>query len=106
MSARRGDSVFVRYGADIWVEVAADGEIVDVVVDSTGLTQPVEAVRTDLSPVAAEDRAAAIDAAQTGEWPSWDVGPSPVAGSATLVEFLGAMIVRPASSDSWPLQAP
>ncbi len=82
MSARRDDSVFVRYRADIWVEVAADGEVVDVVVDSAGLAQPVEAIRTGLSPLTAEDRAAAVDSAQTGEWPSWDVGPSPVAGES------------------------
>lgn len=83
MSAGRDDdSVFVRYQADIWVEAAADGEIVDVVVASAGLAQPVEAIRADLSPVSAEDRAAAVDAAQTGEWPSWDVGPVPVAAAA------------------------
>lgn len=82
MSARRDDSVFVRYRADIWVEVVADGDVVDAVVDSAGLAQPVESIRADLSPVTAEDRAAAVDAAQTGEWPSWDVGPGPMAAAA------------------------
>jgi hypothetical protein len=81
-AASDDESVFVRYRADIWVEVATDGDVVAVVVDSAGLAQPVEAIRGDLSPVRAEDRASAVDAAQTGMWPSWDVGPSPAAAAA------------------------
>lgn len=73
------DPVYVRYQADIWAEITDDGAVVAVVVDTDSMAAPVEVVRADRVPVAGRDRAAAVEAAQTEEWPSWDYGPSPVA---------------------------
>ena len=69
--------LFVRYQSDIWVEVAPDGEVLTVVVDSSTMEDPVDIVRADASPVDHTERAAAINAAQTGLWPSWDFGETP-----------------------------
>lgn len=72
------ESVFVRYHVDVWAEVAADGEVVSAVVDSDMLAEPLDVVRADGSPVPSEGRATAIEAAESGLWPSWDFGASPV----------------------------
>ena len=71
-------SAFVRYHADIWVEVSADGEVVAVVVDSATMAEPVAVARVDGSPVSGEKRDAVVGAAQAELWPSWDYGPSPI----------------------------
>lgn len=82
MSAEPVDEpVFVRYQADIWAEVAADGEVVAVIVDSATMAQPVEVVLSDRTAVTDAGRTAAVEAAQSGLWPSWDYGPSPVGAS-------------------------
>lgn len=70
--------IYVRYQADIWAEVAADGEVVAVVVDTDSTAEPVEVVGADGVRVEGRERAEAIEAAQSYEWPSWDYGPSPV----------------------------
>lgn len=74
-------SIYVRYQADIWAEVAADGEVIAIVVDSDTMAEPVDAVYADRAPVTGDERAAAIEAAQSALWPSWDYGPSPVAAA-------------------------
>ena len=73
------DPVFVRYRADIWVEVASGGDIVGAVVDSTTMEEPLDVVGPDGSAVVGGRRAVAVEAAQTGEWPTWDFGSRPVA---------------------------
>jgi hypothetical protein len=72
------DPIYVRYQADIWAEIAADGEVVAVVVDTDSTAEPVEVVGSDGVRVEGPERAEAIEAAQSYEWPSWDYGPSPV----------------------------
>lgn len=74
-------SVYVRYRADIWAEVARDGEIVTVVVDVDSMADPLDVLNADGEPVEGDDSADAIEAAQSQEWPSWDYGASPVARS-------------------------
>lgn len=71
-------SVYVRYRADIWAEVSRDGEIVTVVVDVDSMADPLDVLSADGEPVEGDDRAGAIEAAQSQEWPSWDYGASPV----------------------------
>lgn len=70
--------IYVRYQADIWAEVAADGEVVAVVVDTDSTAEPVDVVDSDGLRVEGRERAEVIEAAQSYEWPSWDYGPSPV----------------------------
>ena len=60
------DPVFVRYRADIWVEVGPDGEIVAAVVESATMETPIEVLRLDGSPIGGAERADAIDAAGRG----------------------------------------
>lgn len=72
------DVIYVRYQADIWAEIGTDGGVVAVVVDTDSMAEPVEVIRADRVPVVGRDRAEAVEAAQTDEWPSWDYGPSPV----------------------------
>lgn len=72
------EAVFVRYHADIWVEVSVEGEVVAVVVDSEAMAEPVAVVRADGSSVSVEKGAAAVGVAQAELWPSWDYGPRPV----------------------------
>lgn len=73
------DPIYVRYQADIWAEVAADGEVIAVVVDTDSMAEPVEVMRADRVPIVGRDRAEVLEVAQSNEWPSWDYGPSPVA---------------------------
>ncbi len=72
-----GRTAFVRYLADIWVEVAPDGELVNVVVDVESMAEPTEAINADGAPPH-DDFAIAIRAAQSGTWPSWNYGARPV----------------------------
>ena len=69
---------FVRYRADIWAEVSSDGEIATIVVDTDSMAQPLEVVGPGGDALEGQERADAIEAAQSQEWPSWDYGPSPV----------------------------
>lgn len=69
---------FVRYQADIWAEISHDGEIVTVVVDTDSMAHPLDVLGTDGEPVESQERADAIEVAQSQEWPSWDYGRSPV----------------------------
>ena len=70
--------VFVHYRADIWAEVSDDGEVVTVVVDADSMAYPLAVLGTDGEPIGGQASAAAIEAAQSQEWPSWDYRPSPV----------------------------
>lgn len=72
------DPIYVRYQADIWAEVAAEGEVVAVLVDTDSMAAPVEVVRADRVPIVGHYRAEVVEVAQSNEWPSWDYGPSPV----------------------------
>lgn len=71
-------SKFVRYRADIWAEVTHDGEILSVVVDTDSMAHPIEVLGTDGEPAEGPERADAIQAAQSQEWPSWGYGSRPV----------------------------
>lgn len=70
---------FVRYQADIWAEVSHDGEIVTVVVDTASMAHPIDVLGDDGEPAEGPERADAIEAAQSQEWPSWGCGAHPVA---------------------------
>jgi hypothetical protein len=69
---------FVRYRADIWAEVSSGGEIETVVVDTDSMAQPLDVVAAGGDLLEGQERADAIAAAQSQEWPSWDYGASPV----------------------------
>ena len=69
--------LYVRYRADIWVEVDADEEdVVNVVVDELTMVTPVDVVDSG-GTAAAERRARALGIAESRDWPSWDYGPRP-----------------------------
>ncbi len=70
--------LYLRYRADIWVEVDGDEEdVMNVVVDDLTMATPLDVLDGDHSAVAAEDRARAQRIADSRDWPSWDYGPRP-----------------------------
>lgn len=71
-------SLYVRYQADIWVEVDVDDDdVLSVVVDDLTMAEPVEVVDWRAAPVTAEGRALAQAIVDSCDWPSWDYGPRP-----------------------------
>jgi hypothetical protein len=73
-------TVYLRYRADVWVEVDLEEGYVDAVtVDDASLLQPVEAI--DASGVLLADAQVAArvrQIADVSEWPSWDFGEPPL----------------------------
>ena len=81
MARTRGEEydvrLYLRYQADIWVEVDTDEEdVVTVVVDDSTMAAPVDVVGGDAA-VAGEHRTRAQEIAESRDWPSWDYGPRP-----------------------------
>lgn len=81
MSRTRGEEfdvrLYVKYQADIWVEVDTDEEdVVNVVVDELTMARPVD-VLAGVSAVASDQRTRAQAIAESRDWPSWDYGPRP-----------------------------
>ena len=69
-------TLYLRYQADIWVEVdTGEEDVVNVVVDELTMAMPVEVV--DADGAAAAERARAQRIAESLDWPSWDYGPRP-----------------------------
>jgi hypothetical protein len=80
-AARRGDAmtVYLRYQADIWVEIDTEAEdVVNVVVDDSTMVGPVDVVDDGGVSAGAENRTRAQRIADSSCWPSWDYGPPPV----------------------------
>lgn len=73
-------TTFLRYRADIWVEVDFDElDVAAVVVDQATLVDPVEVVDARGSRVTVPGRPEeARRIADEIDWPSWDVGVRPV----------------------------
>lgn len=71
-------TLYLRYQADIWVEVDMDAEdVLSVVVDDSTLASPVAVVDTSDATVAEERRTRAQAIADACDWPSWDYGTGP-----------------------------
>lgn len=76
-----GDEValYLRYQADIWVEVDTDDEdVVNVVVDELTMAVPVGVGDERGAGAAAAGRTRAQRIADSRCWPSWDYGSRPV----------------------------
>ncbi len=72
-------TLYLRYQADIWVEVDTDGEdVVNVVVDELTMTMPIEVVDERGAVADAQRTAGALLIADSRCWPSWDYGSRPV----------------------------
>ncbi|MDP9409495.1 MAG: hypothetical protein M3P70_03165 [Actinomycetota bacterium] len=72
-------TLYLRYQADIWVEVDTDGEdVVNVVVDELTMATPVDVIDDGGAVAAAERGARARRIADSRCWPSWDYGSRPV----------------------------
>lgn len=66
--------LYVRFQADIWVEVdPADGIVTAVVVDQQSMERAVEVIDSAGEAVQGGDRAT-VEQWAAGEWPSWDYG--------------------------------
>lgn len=77
----KGDemTLYLRYQADIWVEVDADeDDVVNVVVDELTMARPIDVLDGGGVAAAAESRARARRIADSRCWPSWDYGSRPV----------------------------
>lgn len=72
MVTERQPPLYVRFQADIWVEVdPADGIVAAVVLDQKSMERAVEVIDGAGDPVEGSDRAK-VEEWATGEWPSWD----------------------------------
>jgi hypothetical protein len=71
-------TLYLKYRADIWVEVDPDAEdIMRVVVDDRMMANPVTVVNRNEGIVAEEPRTRARAIADAFDWPSWDYGTRP-----------------------------
>lgn len=71
-------ALYVKYQADIWVEVDAhEDDVVHVVVDELSMATAIEVVDDLGGKVSAYDRTEAVRIAESRDWPSWDYGPRP-----------------------------
>jgi hypothetical protein len=72
-------TLYLRYQADIWVEVDTEGEdVVRVVVDELSMATPMDAVDGDGVGASSQSSARARHIADSRCWPSWDYGSRPV----------------------------
>lgn len=72
-------TLYLRYQADIWVEVDTDEEdVVNVVVDELTMAVPVEVVDARGAGAGAAGRSRAQRIADSRCWPTWDYGSRPV----------------------------
>lgn len=72
-------TLYLRYQADIWVEVDADeDDVVNVVVDELTMARPIDVLDGGGVAAGAASRARARRIADSRCWPSWDYGSRPV----------------------------
>lgn len=72
-------TLYLRYQADIWVEVDMEGEdVVSVVVDELSMARPIDAVDGDGAGAGSQSSTRARHIADSRCWPSWDYGSRPV----------------------------
>jgi hypothetical protein len=72
-------AVYLRYQADIWVEIDIEAEdVVNVVVDESTMAGPTDVIDGGGGAAAVENRTRAQRIADLACWPSWDYGPPPV----------------------------
>jgi hypothetical protein len=73
-----GAVLYLRYQADIWVEVDTEVEdVVNVVVDDLTLSTPVDVVDGRGEVAEGERRSQVQRIADSRDWPSWDYGGRP-----------------------------
>lgn len=71
-------TLYLKYQADIWVEVDTDAkDVLSVVVDDRTMANPVAVVDRGDTKVAEERRTRAQAIADACDWPSWDYGSGP-----------------------------
>jgi hypothetical protein len=72
-------TLYLRYQADIWVEVDEnEDDVVNVIVDELTMARPIDVLDVGGAVAAGESTAAAQRIADSRCWPSWDYGSRPV----------------------------
>lgn len=67
------DRARVRYVVEVWVDVdLPEGSVDQVVVDTAGLSNPLELRSTGGRTLTAAERAVVLDIVASDTWPSWD----------------------------------